>query len=123
MIDMIKFKEKVFTDYESPAFALLERVVDEMGKRGADPYYIMGIHVSTAYESWFDICPQEKYLSVNTVSRHNGTAANVTVEIAANIKTGRSSARRICVVKVPKDASDKVINKRIDKILEAMQTA
>ena len=124
MINMSELKKKVFTDYDSPAFILMERVINEMGKREIEPYYIMGIHIPTACENdnktWFDIEIGKKYIGINTVSRHNGTAANVTVEIAVSEKTSKLSAKRLCIVKVPKDASDKVINKRIDKILEIL---
>ncbi len=124
MFNVDEFKKKVVTDYDSPAFALMVRVIDEMGKRGFEPYYVMGIHIPTAcdqvHENWFDIEAGKKYIGINTVYRHNGTGANVSVEIDVSEKVGKFSAKRICVVKVPKDASDKVIGRRIDKVLEAL---
>lgn len=123
MYNMTELKKKVITDYDSPAFILLERVIKEMEKRGIEPHYVMGLHVPAAYERPIDINSIPKHISITTVSRHNGTEANVSVEIAVSEMTGRSTAKRTCVVKVPKDASEKVINRRIDKILEALQTA
>lgn len=122
MINMNEFKKKLITDYDSPAFVMMERVINEMGKREIDPYYIMGVHVPAAHEGhnkdWNDIKVSENYICVDCVYRHNGTGANVTVKISVCKKTSESTATRICVVKVPKDASDKVINKRIDKVVE-----
>lgn len=123
MFSMGEFKKKVATDFNSAAFALLERVVNAMGEKGVDPYSVMGVHVPAAHENWFDYEPSTKYIDVSMVSRHNGTAENVSVKISLYEKTGKHSAKRIFEVKVPKNASDNVINKRIDAVMEAMQTA
>lgn len=61
-----------------------------------------------------------KYISVHEVYRSNGTEENVTVKIDVLECDGERSGRRVGFVKVPKNASDKVIQKRISQVLELM---
>lgn len=109
------FKGKVDTTTET--FKLIVKLIDELTKRGIEVGYINGIGSN---EEWKAKEIGEKYISVDTVYRRNGTAANASVDIECMIKTSTSSSRRIDKVRVKVGASDKVISKRIDTILEKM---
>ncbi len=67
----------------------------------------------------------EKWMTIHETCRGNGTEENVTVTIevntyheAYNFEIGFGMISTIAKVKVPKNASDKVINNRIDKCIE-----
>ena len=57
----------------------------------------------------------DKYIRVYETGRHNGTEENVTVTIQCLIKISEYSSRLIQKIRVPKNASDKVIDKRLDE--------
>lgn len=66
-----------------------------------------------------------KWIWIHETGRSNGTEENVTVTMevqtyheAYNFETGFGMIRTIAKVKVPKNASDKVINNRIEKCME-----
>lgn len=109
-----EYKAKVITDYTSKAWALLERIVKNLGERGIEPYMIN--YMSMTEKSKF-FTTGDRVISVNTVYRSNGTERDVTAKIGVYEITGRHSLKRIIEEKVPKDASDNVINRRIDKVL------
>ena len=117
---MSRVRERVITDWDSPACELLERVVDRMEERGVNPDYILGLRIANPGCDWFSIEEKTIYTTVDVIDRHNGTRANVSVMIHACVKTGRFTAKRICGVKVPKDASDRVIDRRIDQVLASI---
>ena len=119
MFDIKIYKERVKTDYDSPAWELLERVVAELEARGLDPHYINGIHVAQAYDKNEDFSEApigSKHINVQTVYRSNGTKENVSVKITVSAKVNYYSSLRSIQVKVPKNASDKVIKSRVDQI-------
>lgn len=62
----------------------------------------------------------DRYIGINEVYRSNGTEEDVTVKISVMECDSERSAKRIGFVKVPKNASDKVIQKRISQVLELM---
>lgn len=118
MFNLTEYKARVKTDYSHPAWDLLERVLEELQKRGVDPYYINSVHVPQAYDKEQSLGEVgQTYIGLETVYRNNGTEQNVSVKIHRNVVTGKTSARRTISVKVPKNASVKVINNRIDKVL------
>lgn len=109
-----KYKERVISDFESPAWALLEKVVAEFNKRGIEPDCINLYGGENEGNIWID---------VSTVYKHNGANENVSVKIGVYKRNNdyMRSSTRIAKVIVPKDASEKVINKRIDKALAAVE--
>lgn len=111
-----EYKEHVISDYESPAWELLERVVEKLGERGIEPDAINGWHVQDFGKG--------KVMDIETVYHHNGASDNVTVRmtVAEFEPTGRGGwFKGLIDVRVPKNASDRVINNRIDKIIEVLR--
>ena len=104
-----KVKEKLRTDYESPAWKLVERIVDEMNKRGIEPDGI-----AYSYDSRKPL--GTRLIGVEPVYRHNGTSENVSAKIVIQEEV-KYGIMQIAQIKVPGGASDKVINNRIDKAL------
>lgn len=104
-----KVKEKVITDYESPAWKLVERIVNEMNKRGIEPDGIIRWDGGQKPIG-------TRLIGVEPVYRRNGTSEDVSVKIVIyeEVKLGMM---QIAKIKVPGGASDKVINNRIDKAL------
>ena len=108
-----KFKERFISDYESGSWKLVERIEAELAKRGIEPN---GIEIYWDNRGSDQI--GTRYLVLYMVDRHNGTEVNVSADIVIYeqiSKTGTS--KRIAKFRVPKDASDRVINNRIDKAL------
>ena len=103
-----QFKEKATTDFNSEGWKLLERVVKALDERGLEPDVIEGLSINLK---------EGKVIFVETVYRHNGTNENVNVKLAVAEHEGHR-IKHLIEVKVPKDASDKVINNRIDKITQ-----
>ena len=121
MFNMEIYKQRVITDYDSPAWALLERVIKALENESVDAYYVQHTHVPQAYDKETDIDTiGSKYLHVCTLHRHNATEANVSVRIDVVEKTGVWDYTRLARIKVPKDASDNVIKKRVTAALAAM---
>lgn len=63
------------------------------------------------------------HIAVKEVWRHNGTDENVSVDIKYFVTLGKisdysESFKLVGSVRVPKNASDKVIDNRIDKFME-----
>lgn len=102
-------KEKIITDYESPAWKLVERIVSEMNKRGIEPD---GIVLWDGGSKPLGT----RLIGVEPVYRSNGTSEDVSARIVIDevVKFGEI---RIAKIKVQGGASDKVINNRIDKAL------
>lgn len=101
--------KNIFVNYDnSKAFKLLERVFDELIKRGIEPC-IVEYHCGSKKPK-----ENESYINLETIYKHNATAENTTCRIDVYNKL------RIATVKIPGGASDKVINNRINKILESI---
>ena len=121
MFNMEVYKQKVNTDYESPAWALLEKVIKALENESVDAYFVQHTHVPQAYDKEADINTiGSKYLHVSILHRHNATEVNVSVRIDVVEKTGEWKYTRLARIKVPKDASDKVIKNRVAAALTAM---
>ena len=105
-----EFKERFISDYESGSWKLVERIAAEMAKRGIEPNGI---------EVYWDSTESDpigtRYIVLYMVHRHNGTEVNVSADIAIYEKINKIAKQRIAKFRVPKDASDRVINNRIDK--------
>lgn len=112
-----------FEDFEkhyngnSKAVELLKRVVESAEARSLSFVFISGLGNTKEYEQ---IEIGEKYLACDTVYRHNGTNENVSVDIQVYQKTSNNGSKRLLKVRVPKDASDNVINKRITAAVEEL---
>lgn len=98
---------------ETKAFTLLERVFTEFMKRGIEPQKI-GSLSDGGFED------KERYIELETIDKHNGAKEDVSCRISIFEQRGRFMAMRIAEAKVPKAASERVINNRIDKILQAL---
>ena len=107
---------RIKMDFESKAFHLMERVVKALQDRGITPMWLNGIGFADELDQ---LKEGDKIVSVRTVYRSNATSEDVSAEIAVSeVKMGRNYMweERLMKIKVPKDASDKVIGNRIDKI-------
>ena len=97
---------------------LLDRVVEGFRSKGVEPWWINYKH-----ETWNDVVPN-KTIHVHETDRQNYRydLENVTVTIEVTEWEhefgGCASGKQIFKTKVPKNASDKVINNRINKALE-----
>ena len=101
----------------SKAMELLKRVVESAEARSLSFVSISRIGNAKEFDQ---IEIGGKYLACDTVCRHNGTSENVSVDIQVFQKTTNCGSRRLFKVRVPKDASDNVINKRITAAVEEM---
>lgn len=100
------------------ALKLIKRVIENVEKRNFLFVSIDSIGFTSDFKNMEIGC---KYLTCNTVNRHNGTDENVSVDINVEMKTSGSGSQRLFRVRVPKNASDKVINNRIDKAIEQLK--
>lgn len=109
-----------YTDNNSKAFQLLDRVFNALLQEGIAP---LTVNCNGNAEEMAILYNNVgyKYISICTVYRNNGTSENVSckIELSEVISKG-GSARRFAEIKVPKDASDKVIKKRIEKAKELL---
>lgn len=105
------------------ASELIIRVNNELNAQG------IKTSGNTFFQYWSEYTPAvgEKYIVLEQTYRSNGTEENVTATISVHVIDSVSSvtsrcfcAKRIAKVKVPKDASDKVISKRVAAAIEAM---
>lgn len=110
-----EYKENVKDNFKSSAWDLLEKTVIELEKRGIEPDTINGFGKR---EEWKEKGIGDKKLSIETVYRSNGTEEDVTVKLLVFEKITEYTMRRVAFAKVPKNASERVINRRIDTILE-----
>lgn len=94
---------------------LLERTIEVINSKG----YKVDI-VNHRIVDWTPgYIPHEKGIGIQeTCRRNNRNEENVTVTIYVYQKNGSHSNRIIGKVKVPKNASDKVISSRVTKIIE-----
>lgn len=100
----------------SKASELLKRVIEIANGRDLFPYFINGIHENDAEYTEIN----ERRFNVGEIHKHNGTKENVSVAIEITELLESKFGTRIIRerIKVPADASDNVINKRLDKIVE-----
>jgi hypothetical protein len=115
-------KAYVVTDYNSPAWALLERVYGKLIEKGIEPDCICG--TNTKREGGVSV--GDKLTSIDTVYRRNGADEDVSVSLQVSVVdsigyAGCFCSKRIAKLKVPKNASDKVIESRINKLLESLE--
>lgn len=111
-----EYKEGIISDYESSAWKLLERVVEKLGERGIEPDSINGCHIKDFEKG--------KVMDIETVYHRNGASDNVTVRMTvAEFEPTKYGGhfKGLIDVRVPKNASDRVINNRIDKIIEVLR--
>ena len=101
----------------SKAMELLKRVVESAEARSLSFVFISRICNTKEFDQ---IEIGGKYLACDTVYRHNGVSENVSVDIQVCQKTTNHDSCRLFKVRVPKDASDNVINKRIAAAVEEM---
>lgn len=93
----------------------MERVLDRMEQRKLYAYYKDHFHdKKEEIPAYYN---PDKLIDVEeTWNRNNGTPENVTVTIDCSERTSEYSARRVLKVRVPKNASDKVIDRRLDEV-------
>lgn len=99
---------------------LLERTIAELKNAGLNPYFINGYHEPDEHKH-----PEGIQLNVKETFRVNNTLEknleNVTVTIEVTNWTNEgtwATGKCVAKIKVPKDASDKVIKNRVAKVLE-----
>ena len=101
---------------------LMERVLNRMAERNLFPYYVNGSHHGIERFTEND----DKIIQVEETFRMNGVASGLE-NVTVTIKVYRAEWSTIygnvpgalypvLKVKVPKDASDKVIDRRIDQV-------
>lgn len=92
---------------------LVERVVEGFRKNGHDPYWVNWVHERKGDEQLPEIT-----IHVRETNRQNHiNLENVTVTIEVT-KWGGNTGTRLAKLHVPKDASDRVIEKRVGKALD-----
>ena len=105
----------------SAASNLLERVVNEFANNGIILKNFRG------WNSWrtdHEYITGDRYFVVEVTYRHNGTEEDVTVTIEVK-EVGKIICEESCwlnliaKIKVPKNASDRVISNRVKKAIEA----
>lgn len=101
------------------AYELIERVKSEFEKSG--------FRFEQQGSDYYTPCEMEsgaRYIYAEPTWRHNGTEQNVTVtvrvlEVDKLYSRHSASLKTLLKVKVPKDASDKIIANRVAKAIEA----
>ena len=104
---------KVAEMFEARGF----EVIANMGKLGDSEEYGVADY-QIGYDEISDLEIGAKYIKIRNVFRHNGTAKNVSAEIELIQKNNRWSSSRVDRVKITKDAGERAINNKINKILE-----
>lgn len=98
---------------------LLERVVEGLREAGVEPWWINYTHRRRAEDEQM---PRITVHVRQTRRQNHSSLDNVTVTVEISewttTKCGGQIGKRIAMVKVPKDASDKVIKNRVEKVLE-----
>lgn len=103
------------------AYNLIERTMKNFKDRGytvkclskSNDWFIIGNHKNRG----------DRHISVSVTYRHNGAAENVTVtmEIIETLNDF-GCGKRIAKIKIPKNASERVLNNRIDSAISIMKT-
>ena len=105
-------RSKTMAEYISnqPSGDLVRRILAELEAQGQKPTTVNGLVIDKGCK--------DKSLAVSEVYRSNATEQNVTAKIdVIEWKTG-NWGKRIATIKVPKDASDKVLKNRVQKAVE-----
>ena len=103
------------------ALNLSKRVKENFEARGYT------VEILSKSNDWFSIGGYKKRgdrrIFARDTYRHNGTAENVTVtlEIIETLNV-HGCGKIIAKIKIPKNASDRVLNNRIDKAISIMKT-
>ena len=106
----------------SKASILMDRVLSEMESRKLYAYYRTRVH--NKLEEIPDYHNPQKVISVmETWNRNNGTEENDTVTIEVDVPISKYANRRVLRIRVPKNASDRVISKRIDELEKFVKEA
>lgn len=98
---------------------LLERTVNALTERGYAPFYINGSAVDRTAKT-----PKRTINAHETFRRNHRDEENVTVTIeitewhAPHGNVWLSTGKDLAKIKVPKDASKKVLNNRVEKAIE-----
>ena len=103
-----------FTEEETVK-GLMDRVVEAFRNKGHEVYWIN--HIRS--EKVSSTLPHKTIAVLETFRMNHTELDNVTVTIEVQEWEGHSG-RRIFKTKVPKNASDKVINNRVDKVIEVL---
>lgn len=103
---------------------LLDRTVDAFKERNQHvaviertyvDYYTNRARMDSMFEN------EELYISVDRTYSHNDKDdCTVTIEVCKAFSKPNNGSKRIFKVKVPKNASDNVINKRVTAVIEFM---
>ena len=94
---------------------LMNRVIEAFRNKGHEVYWIN--HIRS--EKVSSTLPHKTIAVLETFRMNHTELDNVTVTIEVQEWEGHSG-RRIFKTKVPKNASDKVINNRVDKVIEVL---
>ena len=95
---------------------LMERTVECLKAHGYEPWWINHSHHGGGEHT-------EKTIDVEETFRMNHrNMDNVTVTISIT-KWGEKFGKRVFSIKVPKDASDRVIENRVQKVIKAYEEA
>ena len=116
-----RYKSNVITNTESRAFKLLERVYKALEDRGLQ---VMSINCTSLKSETDQLNDGDRYIGIKTIYRNNGTDEDVSVDIIIMEEyQGKwyKSGKQIAKVRVPKEASDRVITNRINKAVEYLQ--
>lgn len=103
-----------FTEEETVK-GLMDRVIEAFRGKGYEPFWINRVRSDRVSET----APSKTIGVSETFRMNNVRLDNVTVTIEVTEWEGHSG-RRIFKTKVPKNASDKVINNRVDKVIEVL---
>ena len=120
-----QYLSSLHTDVTDPSFILMERCIKALEARGYDVHTINGLHTGEETNA-HDI--GEKVIGVSQVYHRNGAKENVSVDIFVQEivwdkyqkEKGLSWRGSVFKVRVHRDASDKVLNNRIDKVIANM---
>ena len=105
----------------SQAHELLKRITAELTDRGFQLYeWNYGRMVGTR-DPDLDYPAGVKHIFAQETYRSNHTPENVTATITIEVTLNEHSSRTIFRVKVPKNASDRVLKNRVDKVLAEFQ--
>lgn len=107
-----EYKNRVNSDYESSVWILLERIVNCMTEKGV---FIDFINNTGLVKDQHD----GKQVSVEIVYRHNGTSKDASARI--KVYEFNKGYIEYYKTKVQAGASEKVISKRVDKVIEALK--
>ena len=104
-----EFKKHAISDFGTPAWTLLEKFVERMNENGIFIDKINGVGLAKDQHDG-------KQVSIETVYRHNGTYENQSIKIRVDERKDGKYIKYFDK-KIASGASDKVIDKRINEVL------